>query len=100
MEDVSLNIDGILCDIKRKKRKIEELQPKSIKATKSTQNVLDPKLEQMYLDFGQKSFGQTVCDGCGMMYFPGKDEDEKEHKKYHKKSTQKSLDFKVLLVFY
>jgi len=43
---------------------------------------------------GQKSFGETACDTCGMVYFPGNEEDEQLHRKYHKKNSNKTLDFK------
>lgn len=40
------------------------------------------KLQQLYLDLGQSSFGkQTVCQICGMLYVHGVAEDAKEHEK-------------------
>ena len=39
-------------------------------------------LQQMYLDFGQKSFGeQTLCLTCGMLYDARLDEDSQQHKR-------------------
>ncbi|XP_065843101.1 N-acetyltransferase ESCO2-like isoform X2 [Oscarella lobularis] len=41
------------------------------------------KLEQLHLDLGQRDFGHTVCSFCGMVYARGKEEDMREHNKYH-----------------
>ena len=38
-------------------------------------------LTQVYIDAGQKRFGQIICSKCGMLYVPGVAEDEAEHKK-------------------
>lgn len=35
--------------------------------------------QQMYLDLGQRNFGQNICDTCGMMYIHGVQEDIKQH---------------------
>lgn len=41
-----------------------------------------PKLEQMYLDLGQRDFGKHMhCHTCGMMYVHGVDEDAAAHAK-------------------
>lgn len=48
------------------------------------------KLEQSYLDVGQRNFGSVTCEGCGMLYNPGKPEDEEVHTKFHKKVTEDS----------
>ena len=37
--------------------------------------------EQTFLDLGQKNFDLKTCKLCGMMYAPGKIEDEKIHRK-------------------
>jgi N-acetyltransferase len=37
-------------------------------------------LTQVYLDCGQKQFGQLLCDRCGMLYMPGVAEDERHHR--------------------
>ena len=40
------------------------------------------QLNQLFLDFGQKSFGkQTVCNVCGMLRVHGLDEDDSQHDK-------------------
>ncbi|XP_065889421.1 N-acetyltransferase ESCO2-like isoform X2 [Dysidea avara] len=41
--------------------------------------------KQLYLDFGQKSFGPMKCKSCGMLYTKGELEDEELHKKFHNK---------------
>lgn len=41
------------------------------------------KLTQTYLDFGQKNFFPIRCSICGLVYTPGKIEDEKLHDEYH-----------------
>ena len=44
-------------------------------------------LEQMYLDFGQRSFGrQVTCSQCGMRYCEGEPTDEEEHRKHHRRA--------------
>lgn len=47
-----------------------------------------PKLQQLFLDFGQKSFSRVKCKECGMMYAPGRDEDEAAHRLFHRQSSQ------------
>ena len=48
---------------------------------------LDSPLEQMYLDFGQRSFGrQITCAQCGMRYAEGEPTDEEDHRKYHRRT--------------
>lgn len=47
------------------------------------------KTEQMYLDFGQRSFGRTVeCRECGFIYAEGEPSDEAAHRKHHRKAQQ------------
>ena len=48
------------------------------------------RLEQTFLDLGQKNFDLKTCKLCGMMYAPGKEEDEKIHSKVCK-TLQKQL---------
>ena len=44
------------------------------------------KKEQLYLDFGQKSFGQQLtCATCGMVYTKGEPRDEQAHRKHHER---------------
>eukprot|EP01038_Epipyxis_sp_PR26KG_P012607 gene12607-16902_t len=41
------------------------------------------KLTQMFIDLGQKSFGQNIfCKECNFFYCKGDDEDEVKHKKF------------------
>ena len=45
-----------------------------------------PALEQMYLDFNQRSFGRTVeCAQCGLRYCEGEPTDEAMHRKHHRR---------------
>jgi hypothetical protein len=40
---------------------------------------------QMYLDFGQKSFGTTkTCDNCGLFYVIDDEDDIARHKRFCK----------------
>ncbi|RKP38483.1 ESCO1/2 acetyl-transferase-domain-containing protein [Dimargaris cristalligena] len=39
--------------------------------------------KQMYLQFGQKNLGPTLCSECGLSYQRGQSEDELLHDKYH-----------------
>jgi hypothetical protein len=41
-----------------------------------------PRLQQLYLDAGQKSIGETTCPRCDLVYFPGVARDEATHKAY------------------
>ena len=50
-----------------------------------------PKLQQLFLDFGQKSFSSVKCTICNMMYAPGKEEDEISHRIFHRQSLQPIL---------
>lgn len=42
-------------------------------------------IDQYYLDAGQKVIGSIVCKECGLLYYPGQPEDEKNHKRVHKR---------------
>ncbi|XP_041358485.1 N-acetyltransferase ESCO2-like [Gigantopelta aegis] len=42
-----------------------------------------PGMEQMILDAGQKKFGATQCDICGMVYTHADPTDETTHAKFH-----------------
>ena len=45
--------------------------------------------EQLYLDFGQRSFGkQLQCKTCGLTYTQGHPEDEEMHRRHHRRSVQ------------
>lgn len=53
---------------------------KQVKAPTNT--VKRQKLEQMYLDLGQRDFGKHMhCHTCGMMYVHGVEEDAVAHAK-------------------
>lgn len=42
--------------------------------------------EQLYLDFGQRSFGRRVlCAQCGLMYSEGEPTDEENHRRHHRR---------------
>ena len=43
---------------------------------------LTSKVEQTFLDLGQSNFGTQKCEVCGMIYSPGKPEDERLHDSY------------------
>eukprot|EP00794_Sanderia_malayensis_P004547 gene4547-5145_t len=51
------------------------------------------KLEQLYIDVGQRDFGHTACETCGMVYTKTLEEDSLQHAKYHQKMMQR-LKFK------
>jgi len=45
--------------------------------------------EQLYLDFGQRSFGQRQeCKTCGLLYTQGQPEDEEMHRRHHRRALQ------------
>jgi N-acetyltransferase len=45
-----------------------------------------PKSEQLYLDFGQRSFGATKeCAECGLLYTQGVPDDEEAHRRHHRR---------------
>ena len=45
------------------------------------------RLEQYFLDFGQKDTTCKRCDGCGFVYSVGLEDDEKMHVSFHKTYT-------------
>lgn len=50
------------------------------------------KMEQLYLDFGQKSFGRQVhCARCRMMYTEGQPDDEAAHRAHHERTVRGAL---------
>jgi hypothetical protein len=70
----------------------------SSNATKEKQKKNPPaKMEQSFLDLGQKNFGRVACQGCAMVYNPGLDEDELVHQNFHKRfmDNLKCVDFPV-----
>ena len=50
-----------------------------------------------FLKISFLAFGSIQCDECGMIYYPGKEEDEIIHTKFHKQLHEKCLDFHVRL---
>ncbi|XP_043815030.1 protein CHROMOSOME TRANSMISSION FIDELITY 7 isoform X4 [Manihot esculenta] len=42
---------------------------------------------QFHLDLGQSDFNLRTCSTCGVKYAPGEEEDEKNHKIFHRKYT-------------
>ena len=66
-----------------KKRKIDcaENGEKNAPATNKKPPLHLPKRHQMFLDYGQKSFGKHVeCPLCGMLYVVGDIVDESSHR--------------------
>ncbi|KAL3913512.1 MAG: hypothetical protein SGILL_006457 [Bacillariaceae sp.] len=55
-----------------------EATTKSLQDNKSATT----KLTQVYIDCGQKQFGQIECAKCGMLYMPGVPEDERHHRQF------------------
>ncbi|XP_061191443.1 N-acetyltransferase ESCO2-like [Saccostrea echinata] len=62
----------------------------TLRETKSRSNSRSPKLkfienkdDQMTLDAGQKKFGATQCETCGMVYSQAEPTDETTHAKFH-----------------
>lgn len=59
--------------------------PKQVSSQKNT-NARDSNKEakdQFIIDAGQKHFGTTVCQACGMIYMAANPEDELQHGQYH-----------------
>ncbi|XP_065061833.1 uncharacterized protein LOC135688768 isoform X2 [Rhopilema esculentum] len=76
----------------------DDLQVPKKQQKKEKRQTLSPrmgpkKMEQLYIDVGQKNFGHTTCEACGMVYTKTLPEDALEHSKYHQKLMQK-LKFK------
>ncbi|KAF2289643.1 hypothetical protein GH714_037669 [Hevea brasiliensis] len=42
---------------------------------------------QFHLDLGQSDFNFRTCSACGVKYAPGEEEDEKNHKTFHRNYT-------------
>lgn len=77
-------------------KEVKKDTPKKKKAAnKASVNTKQPKLEQLFLDFGQKNFDARICEECGMMYAPGIPEDVKMHAKLHLNKVEKLVAFKV-----
>nr|CAG4716207.1 unnamed protein product [Naegleria fowleri] len=69
-----------------KQKKMLSSTPRKNKSTK--------KLEQLYMDCGQKSFTSKRCTSCGMVYMNGDFQDEKVHQQFCK-SFKKLMKYKV-----
>ncbi|XP_057988019.1 protein CHROMOSOME TRANSMISSION FIDELITY 7-like isoform X2 [Hevea brasiliensis] len=61
------------------------LKPES----RSSGKVLNKKRSyaQFHLDLGQSDFNFRTCSACGVKYAPGEEEDEKNHKTFHRNYT-------------
>lgn len=60
----------------------KECSESKIRNNNTNTNKKQRKFQQLYLDFGQRNFGQqTVCPICGMLYVHGVEEDSKEHER-------------------
>lgn len=59
-----------------------------VNGIKSDRNNKKRRLAQVFIDCGQKNFGQTVCTKCGTLYVPGVPEDEKMHRRACKQISQ------------
>ena len=59
------------------------MHPASVRCSTSNQKTQKKQnsLTQVYIDCGQKKFGQILCSKCGTLYVPGVGEDETEHNK-------------------
>ncbi|PRP89256.1 hypothetical protein PROFUN_02130 [Planoprotostelium fungivorum] len=63
------------------------------KAKTQSQPPNTPRMEQSFLDFGQKNFGApTVCATCSMRYQAGVEDDEELHKTFHRRFLDSSSD--------
>jgi hypothetical protein len=56
------------------------------------------KMEQVFIDIGQKNFFQTQCGKCGMYFVAGDEIEEKLHNEYHKKNNENSTKLSSLQV--
>ncbi len=66
-----------------KKRKVEETDHPPPTSNKVSRKTISSNGVQMYLDFGQKSFGKSIqCAKCGLLYVVSDKEDDKEHSKF------------------
>jgi hypothetical protein len=54
------------------------------RARRTTGKLASRKLTQTHLDLGQRDFFSTRCPTCGLVYTPGKAEDDKLHAEVHK----------------
>jgi len=80
-------MDRFLCSLPKQKRPRLESDENEGGNTKLVENKGDnnkgKKTVQMYLDYGQRSFGVSkVCASCGMLYVIGDPVDEKRHTSY------------------
>ncbi len=67
-----------------RKRKVTTLASATTAASKPA-----AKAQQLYLDFGQRSFGRThECAECGLLYTKGEPTDEEAHRRHHRRALQ------------
>ncbi|XP_043468401.1 N-acetyltransferase ESCO2 [Leptopilina heterotoma] len=71
--------------------KEEAAKPESSKKKKSTLSRSAGGSDQYQLDCGQKKFGATQCNECGIVYQMGDPEDEMAHLNYH--NSTRTLKF-------
>ena len=79
--------DSISCKKKRLKMMSNEEETKK-KCKRVDDEDRQKQKEQTFLDFGQSNFGSKICKICGMMYSPGKPEDEALHSAYCEKKSK------------
>jgi len=54
---------------------------------------------QMYLDYGQNSFGKTIqCHKCGLFYVLSDKEDDKQHNKFCKEVIPSCVHMKKSVI--
>eukprot|EP01117_Protostelium_nocturnum_P000071 TRINITY_DN10160_c0_g1_i1.p1 TRINITY_DN10160_c0_g1~~TRINITY_DN10160_c0_g1_i1.p1 ORF type:complete len:482 (-),score=148.76 TRINITY_DN10160_c0_g1_i1:21-1466(-) len=84
MEDMNASLfNPIESKSPRKKTKNAPVQ-QSLNFAKPEETM--PKMEQSFLDFGQKDFGKRhTCQACGMNYHKGVEDDEDLHKTFHRR---------------
>ncbi|KAG2392583.1 hypothetical protein C9374_011308 [Naegleria lovaniensis] len=69
-------------------------QKKMLSSTPRRNHKSAKRLEQLYMDCGQKSFTSIRCSSCGMVYMNGDFQDEKVHNQFCK-SFKKLMKYKV-----
>ena len=75
-------------ELSSKKKRLKMMTEVSQKKCKKVDENIQKQKEQTFLDFGQSSFGSIICKICGMMYSPGKSEDERLHSAYCEKKSK------------
>lgn len=73
---------------KKKKKRLKMMNGVTSRKTKKFKELSKEEKEQTFLDFGQSNFGSKTCEICGMIYSPGKPEDERLHDSYCEKKSK------------